>query len=371
MELACVKNQIQKSFQLADRYTNQTDINPVLNGIFLKAEKNSLLIRSTDLYSGFETKIPAQVKKEGESVVPAKPIISVLSSINDEKINLESKDGSLYLTTKNTSTNLKTYSHEDFPKLPKIKNGQKIIFFFFLLFKNLKNVFFAAASSDIKPEISSILFSAGNAKSKPDGGLKIAATDSFRLAEKSFGANFEKTGSFLFPAKSAAGFIKILENFDGEVEVGFDEHHLFAFHPSFSYFTRLIEGNFPEYEQIIPSSFITEAAVSKKELIENLKLAGVFSGRLKEIKMRVHPGDNLLEIMTSDGEFGENNSQMPAQVTGENLEISFNQRYLLEGLEQVSSDGVILRFSGPNRPLLIQNPRDVSYLYLVMPMKNS
>ncbi|MEK7567065.1 MAG: DNA polymerase III subunit beta [Patescibacteria group bacterium] len=366
MELTCLKHQFQKSVQLADKNTNHQNTNPVLTGVFLEAEKNHLLIRSTDLYSGFETKIPAQVKKEGKIVIPAKPLISILSSLSDEKINLESKDNNIYLTTKNTSTTLKSYNYEDFPKLPKIKNSQKITFKTDKLFLNLKSVFFAAADSDIKPEITSVFF-----RGSVDKTFKIVATDSFRLAEKSFDAESKKTDSFLFPRKSAADFMKIIENFEGDVELSFDANHLFASHPSFSYFTRLIEGSFPDYDQIMPSAFSTEVTLSKKEFVENLKLAGVFSGRLKETKLRAYAGDNMLEIITTDSELGEHSSRLEAQVTGENLEISFNQRYLLEGLEPVNSESVILRFSGANRPLLIQNPRDVSYTYLVMPMKNS
>ena len=366
MELICLKNQFQKSVGLAEKHTNRQNTNPVLNGIFLEAQKNHLLIRSTDLYSGFETKIPAQVRKEGNIVVPAKPFISLLSSLNDEKISMESKDNNVYLTTKNTSTTLKSYSQEDFPKLPKIKGSQKISFKTDKLFSNLKSVFFAAADSDIKPEITSIFF-----RSAADKTFKFVATDSFRLAEKSFEGDFKKTDSFLFPRKSVADFMRVIESFDGEVDLSFDQHHLFASHPSFSYFTRLIEGNFPDYDQIIPSAFSTEVTLNKKELVENLKLAGVFSGRLKETKLRAYSGDNILEIITTDSELGEHNSQIPAQVTGENLEISFNQKYLLDGLDPISSDSVILRFSGPNRPLLIQNPREVSYTYLVMPMKSS
>ena len=116
---------------------------------------------------------------------------------------------------------------------------------------------------------------------------------------------------------------------------------------------------------------LKEIRREQKELVENLKLAGVFSGRLKETKLKAYAGDNILEIITTDSELGEHNSQLTAQITGENLEISFNQKYLLEGLEPIASDSVILRFSGASRPLLIQNPRDVSYTYLVMPMKNS
>ena len=367
MEITCFKNHLQKSIQLADRHASYLNTaNPALSGVYLDAEKNHLTIRSTDLYSGFETKIPAQIKKEGTVVIPPKPILSLFSSLNNEKINLESKSGGIYLTTKNTSTTLKTYEHEDFPKLPKIKSSQKIVLKTDDLFSNLKGVFFAASDSDIKPEISSVFL-----KNTSDKILKFVATDSFRLAEKSFETDMKKGDSFIFPKKSVADFIKIIENFEGEVELSFDDKHLFASHPSFSYFTRLVDGNFPDYEQIIPSSFVAEAALNKKELVDNLKLAGVFSGRLREVKLRVYPGDNLFEITTNDSELGEHNGQIPAQVTGENIEMSFNQRYLLEGLEPINSDSVILRFSGTSKPLLIQNPRDVSYVYLVMPMKNS
>jgi len=366
MELTCSKEQLQKSVQLAEKHTNKQSSIPTLSGVLLETGKNILLIRSTDLYSGFETKITAQIKKDGYVVVPARPIVSLLSSLNDETIELESRSGSIHIATKNTATTVKTFDPEDFPKLPKIKSGHKVSFKTGDLLANLKGVYFAASDSDVKPEIASVFFKGGS-----ESGVKTAATDSFRLAEKSFKSPLPNTASFLFPARSVADFVKIIEGFDGEVEFSFDSQHLLVSHPLFSYFTRLIDGNFPDYEQIIPGSFSTEASLDKKSLAESLKLAGVFSGRLREVKMRAYPDDNLLEISTSDSELGEHSSRLPAQITGESIEISFNQRYLLEGLEPVSSSGVILRFSGPNKPLLIQSPEDVSYVYLVMPMKSA
>lgn len=298
--------------------------------------------------------------------MPARPMISLLASLNDEKVDLESKNNNIHLTTKHTATTIKTYTMEDFPKIPKVKGGIKTNFNLKELLDGLKGVSFAAANSDIKPEISSVFFKGGNEKT-----LKIVATDSFRLAERSLKLAAPKEASFLFPSRSAADFMKIIENFEGEAEFGFDSQHLLVTHPSFSYFTRLIEGKFPDYEQIIPATFTSEVSLNKNELMEGLKLAGVFSGRLKEIKLRVYPDDNLLEILTSDSELGEHSSRIQAQVTGEGVEISFNQKYLLEGLEPVNSLNVILRFSGPNRPVLIQSPQDVSYVYLAMPMKSA
>lgn len=365
MEFTCLKEQLQKSLQLAERHIDRASTIPILQGILLKTDKNTLIIRSTDLNTGFETYISAQIKKEGTMVIPARPSISLISSITGEKIRILSLNDNMNLITKNTTTVIKGYPHEEFPKLPEIKNGEKIVFSIQDLVKQLKSVFFAASQSDIKPEISSILF-----KGDSNQLIKIAATDSFRLAEKSFKAHYNKPFSFLFPARRASEFIKILESFNGEVEFIFDQQQLCAFHPSFSYFTRLTEGRFPDYEQIIPTTFSTEGIMNRRELIENLKLAGIFSGRMKETHLRIYPNDNLLEISTHDSELGEHASHLSIQVTGENTDMSFNQRYILDGLEPIESEQVILRFSGAGHPLTIQNPQDLSYTYLVMPMKN-
>lgn len=366
MEFTCLKSQLQKSFQLAEKYTSKNASLSTLSGVLVQAGKNKLTIRSTDLNTCFETSISAQVKKEGSIVIPPRPSISLLSSVGEEKVKGEVKDNNLYFITSKTITALKTYPADDFPKLPKIKGGQKFVLKSDELLSNLKSVSFAAAFSEIKPEIASIFL-------KNDSGkiLKVVATDSFRLAEKSFKEEIEKPFSFLFPAQAAAEFIKLIENFEGEIAFSLEENQLFAAHPLFSFFTRLTEGKFPDYEQIIPSAFSTEVAVNRRELVENLKLSGIFAGRLREARIHIYPGDNLLEILTSDSELGEHTSRLSAQVTGENLQISFNQRYLLEGLEPISSESVILRFSGQSRPLVIQSPQDASYIYLVMPMKNA
>ncbi|MEK7598849.1 MAG: DNA polymerase III subunit beta [Patescibacteria group bacterium] len=366
MDLICLKQQLQKNIQLAERYIGRLSSAPSLTGVFMEAQKNYLIIRSTDLNIGFESKIAAEVKKEGSVVVAPHPVVALLSSLNTEKIKIEVKNNNLYFTTPKTTTAVKIYSSENFPKLPKIKNEQKIIFKTNNLLSNLKSVSFCSSTSDIKPEITSILFKDCGKK------IKFVATDSFRLAEKTSDQEegIKNQIYFLFPARAAAEFMRLLDNFQGELEFNLTNSHLFINHPSFSFFTNLTEGKFPEYEQIIPTTFTTEVTVNRSELMENLKLSGIFAGRLREAGLRIYPEDNLLEILTNDSELGEHTSQLTAQITGESLNIAFNQRYLLEGLDPISSENVILRFCGQNKPLVIQSPTDLSYIYLIMPMKN-
>lgn len=368
MNLICLKEQLQKNIQLAERYVGRITSAPSLTGIFMEAQKNYLIIRSTDLNIGFESKIAAEVKKEGLVVVAPHPVAALLSSLNVEKIKIEVKDNNLYLITPKTTTAVKIYSSENFPKLPKIKNEQKLIFKINNLLSNFKSVSFCSSTSDIKPEIASILLKNDSGKS-----IKFVATDSFRLAEKTSDQEegIKNKFNFLFPARAAAEFMRLLDNFQGELEFNLTDNHLFINHPSFSFFTNLTEGKFPEYEQIIPTSFSTEVTLNRLELIENLKLSGIFSGRLREASLHIYPEDNLLEILTNDSELGEHTSQLTAQINGESLNIAFNQRYLLEGLNPISSENVILRFCGQNKPLVIQSPQNISYIYLIMPMKNA
>lgn len=366
MYIVCLRDQLQKSITLAEKYISKTSSIPALQGILLDADKNILTIRSTDLDTGFETTISAQVKKPGSVVIPGKTASALVSSLKGEKVNIETKGNMITVTTKNTATTVKGYRQDEFPKLPKIKNGQKITVDAGVLLKNIKNVYYAASQSNIKPEIESVYFNAG------DGDVvKMVATDSFRLAEKTSGFESKKQLSLIFPLRNIVDFTKVLENFSGKVELLFDNQQLFVSHPSFSYFTRLIDGTFPDYRQIIPASFTTEVVVNKEEFGETLKLANIFSGRLNEVKFRVYPQDNVFEVTTSDSEVGEHVSHISAKVTGEPLEVSFNQRYVSDGLQPIGSDSVILRFGGETNPLLMQDLKDPSFLYLVMPMKNT
>lgn len=366
MDFICSRTEFSKGLRLAEYLTNRVSAIPALQGILLETYKNTVVIRSTDLNTGFEMTIPVrEMRREGSAVIPVRPSIQLVASASGDTIRVEAEDSGIHFTTPTTTSTLKGYSKEDFPMMPKMKDGDRVTLPIHDFLKTIHSVLFAAAKSDIRPEISSVFI-----RGFADGVVKIAATDSFRLAERSFKTDITKPFSFLFPARRLGEFARILEGFSGSVDCLFDGQQFFAHHDEFSYFTRLTDGKFPDYEQVIPRSFTTEVTLRSTDFLDHVKLAGIFSGSLREIRFKAYPSDGLLEIRTTDSEVGEHSSRLKAQITGEGIEMSFNQRYVVEGLDPLASETVLLRFSGASRPLVIQNPQDVSYIYLVMPMKS-
>ena len=364
MNVDCVKDKFHKAIILSERHISHESYNPILQGISIEAKNNLLNIRATNLDTGFEIFIPAAVKNPGNIVIPAKSFSSLLSTLNGEKIKLEGKQNTLFITTDSTSTTIKGYSADEFPPFPKLAGIKSIEFPHENISEYFSKVLVAASTSEIKPEISSLFIQVHKTK------IKVAATDSFRLAEKIIDCKSENIYSFLFPYKHMFELVKILEHINEPLTLSFNETQAVFSSKSFSYITRIRDGSFPNYENIIPSSFSTEVKTKKSELTNALKLASIFSSRLKEVHFNVYPEDNLFEVNTKSSDIGEHVSHIKASITGERLSAVFNCNYIMDGVQNISAEDILLRFNGDSKPVLIQNPYDASYIYLAMPMKN-
>ena len=225
-------------------------------------------------------------------------------------------------------------------------------------------VVIAASVSEVRPEISSILFNIQK------NNIKFTATDSFRLAEKTVPFKHSSYIPLLFPYRHIIELMKILDVYKDSVTLYFDSTQALFEGKNFSYIARLRDAQFPNYEQIIPTSFSTEVVLKKFDLLQSIKRASIFSGRLREVVFTVYPEDNLFEVATKNSDVGEHVSQIRSKITGDRLTIHFNYNYIMDGILQIPSEEIILRFNGESKPVLIQNPFDASYVYLTMPMKN-
>ena len=366
MKITCFKNHLKEKLLFAEKNAAKISNMPILNGVFLETDKNNLKLISTNLETGFEAVIPAKIHKEGKIIVPVRIITQLISALLDEKVTLESIGQNLSVSAEKVSSLIKGYPMEDFPKLPKIKKSSVFSVFSKELNRGLKSVYNAASNSNLKPEIASVLFYIQNKIP-----LKLVATDSFRLAEKTLNCAVKNAESFILPIKSAVEVVKLLENKEEDIQISFDANQINFSGKDFNFISRLIDGVFPNYESIIPKKFCAEVLIKKDQLIDAFRSASVFSGYLNEITFNIIPKDNLVEIRTQSGEIGEHTSQLNAQITGEKISLNFNYHYFLDGLQNIEHPEILLRFSGENRPLLIQHPGDSSYLYLIMPMKNT
>lgn len=367
MKLEGIKEQLEEALNKADKIAGKNTTLPVLSGFYLDARQSSLVIKATNLDIGISIELPVKVLEPGIVVVPAHIITSFVSSLSkDKNITLTTKDQTLEIKTSSTKTAIKTLPSEEFPIIPEIGDDNAFSMPSRDLVFGIRSVIYASATGSIKPELSSI------AITHEGDFLVFAATDSFRLAEKKI--RIKKMPHFkqiLIPQKNAAEIIKIFDKGEEEVSLSIEEHQL-ALRAGNIYLTsRIIEGNFPDYRQIIPKETTSSAVVLKQDLINSLKTSLIFSDSFNQMTLRLSPSAKKFNIESKNSTVGENTHSVDSALEGEDISINVNHRYFTDCFQSITTDSVSLNFSGVAKPILVSGVGDASFLYLVMPMNQS
>jgi DNA polymerase III subunit beta len=364
MKITCSKEKLQTAISKAERITEKNMTLPVLSCLILEVVGSELTIKSTNLDIGVEIKVSVKAEKSGIVAVPGSIFVQYISNISDfENITLEVINNDLLITSSKNETTIKTLSPEDFPTIPKItsKNEYKILSEDFI--NGLKSVWYSASVSNMKPELSSVYLHA------KENNLVFVATDSFRLAEKKIKIkNTEKIESVLIPFRNVSEIIKVFDGVEGEIEIKLDNNQIAFTHNGIYLVSRVVEGNFPDYEQIIPKDNTTEVVVLKQDLIHALKLSNIFSDKFNQIKLIIRPSDNIFEIISKNMDKGENKNIIDGTLRGENIEIGFNHKYLSDAFGSIGSDSLTLIFNGEGKPMIMKGVGDPSFMYLIMPL---
>jgi DNA polymerase III subunit beta len=366
MRIECVQEKLKNAVSLAERISGKHTTLPVLSCLLLQANKNNTLqIKSTNLDLGVEISIPAKVEEEGVVAVPASTFSSFVNGIADgEKgVRIELQQGNIKITTPKSSGVIKTLPHDDFPSIPHVDTPNTFTLNAADFVKGLKSVWYSSSVSSIKPELSSVYVYC------EDEFVIFVATDSFRLAEKKVKIKKSKDfGQILIPHKNIPEILRALENVRGEVEVELDKNQISFTYEGVYLISRVIDGVFPDYKQIIPKQTETEVVLLKQDLINALKLSNIFSDKFNQINIKVVPESKKCEIRTKNNDIGENLTSLDAVVTGEPIDINFNYKYIIDCFQSADSDSVALTFNGLHRPLIITPVSDRTFRYIVMPM---
>ena len=243
-------------------------------------------------------------------------------------------------------------------------DGQEVSVSSDIFIKGLKSVWYSASVSSVKPELASVYIY------KDSEYLIFAATDSFRLAEKRVKTSFStKINDMLLPYKNISDVTRILESMGenmkmkmGKNMISFENENIYAV-------SRVIDGTFPDYKQIIPKGYATEVITLKQDLLNALKISNIFSDKFNQVHMTIDPRAKIFEIQTKNSDIGENKTNVDAAITGEKMEINFNYKYIADCFQSIEADSVSLQLSGINRPMVIRPVSgDQTFMYLVMPM---
>ncbi len=363
MNIECIKEKLVYAISKAEKITGKNITLPILNCLLLEASNSTLTIKATNLDLGVEISLPVKVNKPGKVAVPGSVLYNFISNItNDKNITLEVVDNNLKVETKHSKSLIKTFPIDDFPNIPKI-SGTPFTLNTPALLRGLKSVMYSSSTSTIRPVLSSILVSS------EDDSVTFVATDSFRLAEKRIPVKKHKEFSqILIPFKNINEIIRTLEDIKDEIEVSLSDNQI-SFKFGDIYLTsRVIDGVFPDYKQIIPKETKTEIVLLKQDFVSSLRISNIFSDKFSQVVFSVSPKSKTFKITTKNMEVGENTNTLDAVIKGEELNISFNYKYIIDCFNSIDSDSVSLSFSDQNKPMLIRGVSDKSFLYLVMPM---
>jgi len=367
MKIECIKEKLGEAVGRAEKIAGRNPTLPVLSGLYLKATQNSLSIKATNLDLGISINIPIKTIEPGEVVVPAQTLNSLLNSLAQSKsVNLITEKQILKVKTENTETSIKTLTVEEFPIIPEISDDEAFSLPSRDLVVGLKSVIYAASVGSMKPELSSVnLFYEGDT-------LVFVATDSFRLAEKRI--RVKKIPHFkqiLIPQKNVSEIIRIFDSIDDDVSISIGENQV-AFRGGGVYLvSRVIDGTFPDYKQIIPKETTSKAVVLKQDLINSLKTSLIFSDNLNQIHLEINPSKKIFEVESKNMNVGESVYAVPAVVEGDALSINVNHRYLTDCFTSIPVDSVSISFAGQAKPIIITGIGDKTFMYLTMPMNKS
>ena len=364
MKIECSQEQLLDSVGLVEKISAKNPNLPVLACILLQVRNKQLLLRATNLDLGIESCIPVKTTEDGMVAVPARTFYNTISSTyGGQFIRLETVKENLSVTTAASKTLVKTIPYEDFPTLPTIKNPKKLNLKTKELLVGLRSVWYSASLSSIKPEQASVyLYSDGNS-------LMYVSTDSFRLAEKTVpSSGVVDFQPVLIPLKALADLIRVFEFKEEEVEVHISDTQITFLFDKLYITSRLVDGSFPDYKQIIPKQHTTEAIVLKQDLISAFKKVNIFADKFNQVSFSIKPSKKSFTLSARNSDVGETIETVNAALSGEDVDINFNQKYVTDCFQSINSDSISLVFDGLTKPMVMRGVSDNTFLYLVMPM---
>lgn len=371
MKIVCLQENLKRGLDIVQNIIGKNLTLPILNNILLNADKKQLKLSTTDLEMAITTYVSCKIEKEGTITIPAKLLVNLINNLPNKKIEINVKNNIVYIKCENYKSNIKGLDTKDFPIIPKAKSENVLEIDSFKLKNGLEQVVNFTSFSDIRPEITGVLF---NFSSK--NKLKLVATDSFRLGEKTINLKDNKikdinSKSIIIPHKTIQELIRIISNQkDSEIiKINIEDNQVsFELYKS-QIISKIIEGNYPSYQQLISQQFETTILIDKEEIVKAIKLSSFFSSKINDVRLKINSKKSIIEIFSQDIELGENLSELKTEIRGKDLEIVFNYKYLLDGLNSINTKKVILGFNGEISPGIIKPEGGDDFIYVVMPIK--
>ncbi len=362
LRITCAKDELAQALGIVSRALSTRTSVQILSGVLLEARGGELRLAATDMELSLRATLPAQIEGDGAIVLPGKTFVDIARLLPGDEVTIEHRpaESVVHVTAGSASYQLNTYNPEDFPRLPELDAVSTFGVERESLLETISRVAKAASRDESRPVLTGILVQFGGGK------LVMAATDSYRLAvkETTFNGTVPDLEAIV-PGRALQELARIAGSGD-EVEIGVLENQVVFSTDGVWLTTRRIDGQFPNYRQLLPEAFEHELTLPRVELLDVIRRASVMIQRATPLQLRFAEGE--LTVIARTHEVGESHESLPVGYTGEPLEIGFNADFLRDGLELLDSEDVRVKLISPLRPAVIQGEGD-DFTYLVMPIR--
>ncbi|MFA6588401.1 MAG: DNA polymerase III subunit beta [Patescibacteria group bacterium] len=367
MKFICTQENLARGLNMVSHIAGRSTTLPILKNVLIKAEAEGVSLATTNLEIAITTQVRGKVERSGEFTVQARVVLDYLNLLPPGNVTFELVNGELMVSSSDSKTTLKGLPAEDFPVIPKVQDGARLSLPAKTLKTLLSQTVFAVASDEARPEINGVLFHL------KDQDLTLAATDSYRLAEaKAKLTTTKEEQKIIVPNRSLLEWLRVAPE-AGDITLTISDNQISFIAEDVELVSRLIEGQFPDYTQIIPSQFSTQVNFENDGFSKVLRQVGLFCRSGINDFTLTYQTTNELILSAANAQVGASDVKMSASVDGKDGKIVFNWRFLLDGLNVLGTDEVILRLNDEKSPGLLE-PKDhdklpTKFRYLVMPIR--
>ena len=359
MKLSISKSELQNALAIVIKGVSTRSTLPVLSGILLEATGDSLVLQATDLELSIQYSTAALVEEEGKAVVPGKLFSDIVKNLPDAAVHVEADEENALITCDSSSFSIKALNYEDFPGFPHVEASQRIEVPFTKFAAMVKKV----ARAVSKDESRAIL--TGALVTLEENHFKMVATDSYRLALAE--VELSDSAADEFEAVISGSLPKTESN----VQIALAENQILVSCEGTVFINRRIEGNFPNYKQLLSGKHGTRAKIDVSHLVAAVKRTSLLGSSSTPIKFDLNAASQTVQLSAASQDVGSAQETLSCSIEGDDAEIAFNFAYVLDGLSSVSSDSVYLEVGTSREPGIFKAEAPENFLYLVMPVRIS
>lgn len=378
MKFICTQENLNKALNIVGKITNKNSTLPILNNVLLKTEKGRIKLSSTNLEIGINYFLGGKVEEEGEITIPTKLFASFVANLPNGNVEVKLREDVLNVKCNGYKTNIKGLSAKDYPLTPKLEVKPIFKIKSSEFKKALSQVSPAISSSESRVEITGVFM---NLAELDKNKITLVATDSYRLAERTINLEKENVNkefkdvlgnitSVIIPKNTAQELVRNLDEAEEMLEVTISESQILFTFGSANMISRLLDGKYPDYKQIIPDKFELKMAVNKNEITKGIRVASLFSNiSNNSIEFKLLSGSKNLEIAAETSDLGNNSTRIPVGDISKDLNILYNHKFLIDGLNSLEGEEVSFNINNEALPTVLTSADDKDFIYVIMPTR--